>query len=63
MFAGRMSFCWFCRVAAQIVCVRESWSGYVLFLPVTFGGLCGGGGGGVRARGFEQQKDCLVSSK
>ena len=34
----------------------ESWSGYVLFPPVTFGGLCGGSVLGVRAaKGLSHQ--------
>ena len=58
VFAWRMSFCWFCRVAAQIArCpVFESWSGYVLFPPVTFGGLCVCVWGGGSVLGFRAAK-------
>ena len=43
---------------SNCLCVRcpefESWSGYVLFPPVTFGGLWGGGG--VHARGSSSKR-------
>ena len=69
MFAGLTSLLVLSCGGSNCLCVRcpefESWSGYVLFPPVTFGGLWGGvhARGGGPCSGFEQQKDCLVSSK
>ena len=45
---------------SDCLCARrpglDSWSGYVLFPPVTFGGLCGGSVLGVRAaKGLSRQ--------